>query len=1025
MKSLRQLCEPRPTVFDPQKRDTVLDLTDLVEETIDPNEFFEENYITEGMKTLLDQTFRRLEGKSDQGVFMLKQAMGGGKTHNLLVLGLLARHPEFREQIVGGFYHPDASLGPVRVIAFNGRETDAPYGIWGTLAEQMERSDLFKDHYQPLRAPGRKAWENLFADETVLILLDELPPYFQNARSIAIGDSNLAEVTATALSNLLIAIGRPSCQRVVLIMTDLASSYDRGREQIADVLRDFEHETHRSAMTIEPVRLNSDELYHILQKRIFKQLPGESEIGEVAQGYAQALRKARQMDITNESPEEFAAAIMSSYPFHPGIRDLYARFRENPGFQQTRGLIRLMRIVTARLWETDKIERKYLIATHDLDLNDQETRAEISQINSTLDNAIAHDIASEGSAVAEKLDADLDATDATDTAKLLLVSSLANVHNAVRGLSIPEVVAYLAEPGRDVSRLKNDVLERLATSAWYLHSTRDGKLYFRNVQNLNAKLETLVKAYVSEQALKELRTRLEEIFKPQKRWCYQRLQILPAIDEIELEQDKVALVISEPDVVGGLKQALRDFYEDTTWKNRIGILTGTRNTYEQLLDVGKRLRAIQQILEELNADGTLDNDPQIVQANELADRIRQTFHSAVRETFTTLWYPTAHGLMSVDFFMKFDGNRYNGEQQIIDVLRDKRKFTDEISGEVLLKKVDRRLFTQQVMTWSEIKRRAATNSAWQWHMPDALDHLKTDTIFKDVWREEGGYVDKGPFPQPETSVTVQDLQGNDETGEAMLRVTPVHGDAVYWDVGGEATTASARLEGKEFSTRELRVSFLGVDSTAVHETGDPVIWENRITLKYRTFQKGEDKYMELRAAPPAAIHYTTDGTNPKLAGAVYEDPFIIPRAAPLVLAYAERDGIQSEVLTVSIDWEQDEAVKIDPVLPAILKRKQSTSSTQETYTWLEQLEKYEAKVAGLVLIIGGEARVRDWLELSASEDKHIAPASIRETLVVLRRIQAEGQVKLNVSALHFPTGQHLLDWVEDVRTELQPDEVKQ
>jgi predicted AAA+ superfamily ATPase len=42
------------------------------------------------MSTLLEQGFLRLEGNSTQGVFKLKQAMGGGKTHNLLTLGLLA-----------------------------------------------------------------------------------------------------------------------------------------------------------------------------------------------------------------------------------------------------------------------------------------------------------------------------------------------------------------------------------------------------------------------------------------------------------------------------------------------------------------------------------------------------------------------------------------------------------------------------------------------------------------------------------------------------------------------------------------------------------------------------------------------------------------------------------------------------------------------------------------------------------------------------------------------------------------------
>ena len=54
MKTLKELCTPRKSVFDPQKRDTVLDLADLVGKRINPDEFFEENWTTEGMKTLLD-----------------------------------------------------------------------------------------------------------------------------------------------------------------------------------------------------------------------------------------------------------------------------------------------------------------------------------------------------------------------------------------------------------------------------------------------------------------------------------------------------------------------------------------------------------------------------------------------------------------------------------------------------------------------------------------------------------------------------------------------------------------------------------------------------------------------------------------------------------------------------------------------------------------------------------------------------------------------------------------------------------
>jgi hypothetical protein len=90
---------------------------------------------------------------------------------------------------------------------------------------------------------------------------------------------------------------------VCLVITDLSAAYQRGSAHISTALEDLEKETHRAAMTLEPVRLNSDELYHILRKRIFESLPGDNEIGEVAQGYAKAIRQAKQLAITSESPD--------------------------------------------------------------------------------------------------------------------------------------------------------------------------------------------------------------------------------------------------------------------------------------------------------------------------------------------------------------------------------------------------------------------------------------------------------------------------------------------------------------------------------------------------------------------------------------------------------------------------------------------------------------------------------------------------------------------------------------------------
>ncbi len=297
MKSIKSLCVPRDSVFDPARRDTVLNLKHLVDDSIDAKTFVEENFVTSGMRTLLIESFRRLEGKSEQSVFKLTQAMGGGKTHNLITLGLVAKYPELRSRVLPGLPN-STDLAPVRIVVFSGRESDAPHGIWGEIAEQVGKKVDFKDYYTPLKAPGRSAWVNLLKGEPTLILLDELPPYLDNARSITVGNSDLSHVTATALINLFEAVAEKELNNICIVLTDLVGTYAQASSQIAEVLMQVQHEAQRHSMNLTPVQMNTDEFYHILRKRIFKTLPNDQEISEVAQGYAKAVREARQISLS-------------------------------------------------------------------------------------------------------------------------------------------------------------------------------------------------------------------------------------------------------------------------------------------------------------------------------------------------------------------------------------------------------------------------------------------------------------------------------------------------------------------------------------------------------------------------------------------------------------------------------------------------------------------------------------------------------------------------------------------------------
>ncbi|MBI4028162.1 MAG: DUF499 domain-containing protein [Verrucomicrobia bacterium] len=1031
MKTLAQACHPRKTVFDRARRDVVLDITDLIEGDIKADEFFEENFVTDGMRRLLIEAFRRFKGDSDQGVFKLTQAMGGGKTHNMVALGLLAKYPKIREKVL-----PDLALvkklGEVRVIGFTGRETDAPLGVWGALAEQLGKKQLFKDHYTPLKAPGPTAWVNLLEGEPLLIVLDELPPYFEHAKSVTIGNSDLAQVTTSALANLLIAVGKKELSNVCVVISDLRANYEGGSQLINQALKEMEDEVHRSALNLEPVGMNTDELYHILRKRIFDKLPDEKDIVEISRAYADAVKAAKQMDITSASPEETARQIRESYPFHPGIRDLYARFRENPGFQQTRGLIRLMRTVVARMYDPKKgtANNRHLIAAHDIDLNDRDTLSEITTINPTLENAIAKDIASDGNAMAEQFDKNRSGTDVQDVLKLLLISSLANVPAALKGLTRSEIISYLCSPSRDVSRIPNEVLEVVPTKAWYLHPRGDGGLFFKNVQNLVAKLTTVAQSYNRESSLKELRQRLGAMFEPTLKDCYQEVYALPARDDLEIRQDKVALVLYQPHTTDQLHPELKAFWDQLDYKNRVMFLTGTRGDLEKLLEAAAELKAINYILTEMDSERVPDNDPQRKNANDLLDKIQLRLLSAAKETFVVLHYPSTQGaLQKAEFTMNYKDNEYRGENQIRDLLSAKQKFTTDVTGDTFRKKCELRLFGKtgnepKTLPWSEVKKRAATTAAWPWHRSDGLESLKGKLILEDQWREDaGGFVDIGPFAQPKTEVRVQPISRDANTGAAKLRLTPVNGDIIHYEIGQPATTASAKVPNPQlFETNEMAVHFLCVDSKGQHETGNSMAWRNQITLKYKTWQNGNDLMVEIQAAPQASIRYTTDGSNPKVAGATYAGAFIVPKGTVCVLAVAEKNAVVSEPLRIDIDWEKENEVTIDPTKPVAWKREHYPKVTKDSYEFLGRVRKFKATASIERLTLAFNQR---FLELSFDAQFKFTGEETEKVLEDLRRLLPEGQVSIESPTLHFERGQDLLDWVNEAQTTLQPGEVQQ
>ncbi|MFM8475998.1 MAG: DUF499 domain-containing protein, partial [Planctomycetaceae bacterium] len=844
--SLIAHCTPRPSVFAADRRATVLNLDTFLKGQVHGSEFFEENYFTNGMTSLVDRVFRQLSGSvSGSSIFSLSQAMGGGKTHSMIALGLLARDPALRKTVLGD-KNPAPKLSKCRVIGFNGRRSDAPGGIWGDLAEQLGKSELFAPYVSPiLKAPGPESWKQLLNGDPLIIFLDELPPYLEYATAVPVGGAHLGTVTTAALANLFVAV--TEMDNVCLVLSDLAgTNYSVGQNSLQAAfdrsVQGIASEAKRVAVPITPVNPNGDELYHILRRRLFQTTAPQSEVQRVAGAYRDALREANRMNLTTTPPDALYTRVVDAYPFHPDLRELVGKFRENEGFQQTRGVIRLMQMVVSNLWKSERAADIELIHPYDVDLNADELASEIRTINPSLSEAIAHDIAHGGDAEVEMIDDANGNSDASDAARLILIASLSTTPGAIHGLREYQLVDCLQRPGRDLSTFKANVLDKLSTRAWYLHTSADGRLFFKNQQNLAAKLRSQALSLHVEVVDRMLRTTLDEFFIPSLKDCYQIVKVLPPLDEVQVEQDRTTLVIVRPGNQANqlpISQDWQQWWEQQQYKNRVLFLSGSRDTYQKVLDAARQARALQSIEDDLRTEQTPADDPQWRALDQLRDRIQLQFRAALKEAFDQVVYPSInHLLRAAGIELAFAGN-HNGEATIRKTLEAGQKFTTAIADDAFRLKAETRLFGSadtKVVLWSDCKRNAAVTTTWPLHKPSALDELKAECLRRGLWREEGNHVRRGPFPPPTPSVEVRELATDDgDSGITYLKIEAVHAPMLVFETADTDPTPSSSPvpTPARFEAKGLAYRFMACDPQAPDRVSPVKVWQAKLRLKHQ------------------------------------------------------------------------------------------------------------------------------------------------------------------------------------------------
>lgn len=1038
IRTVKQACRFNPVIRDYRMSQGIENLADLIHDEGDGRKFFSRNYVTHGMNQLFHEGLLRLSGKSDQAVFELTQAMGGGKTHMMIALGLLARHPHLRKDILPADLVARLDLGKTRIAAFNGHNNPDNY-VWGEIATQLGAAEAIKPYWaNGPKAVDQRQWKEIIGNKPTLVLLDELPPYLDNASTQVFGQGTLASMVVYSLSSLMsAALDLPNC---AIVVANLSGSYKAQTKALANAISNLQQETRRQAMTITPVQLAGSEVYEILKKRLIDELPDERVISDIAEEYAQQIKKAEDGGyIVTSGIEQIVEQVRETYPFHPSFKYLVALFKENEGFRQTRGLMQF----TARLLKSvdeRKADDVFLIGTQHLNLNDDQVKNEIERIAPTLMPAVTRDIADKSNALAEHIDAELAGDAAQQVMILLLSSSLSRAVGGRIGLSESELIEYLAAPQRKPDEFLQ-ALQRLRESAWYLHR-EEQRFFIKETENLSRQIERNAKEVPQPKIDQALINRLKGILDPDRKIAYQDVQVLPKLGELKLGGPRTLIVIKPDGKV--LPSELQNFFDYQQEKNNLLVLTGQDSLLADAVEERLReLYAIEQIHKRLKAGDTL--------FEEARDRLEETedrFGKALSAAYNCLYIPINDttngrdvlGKVTIDQGLKLGEGSQSAETQVEKLLTSHRadyKLVGELAmdnfGEYF-SQAEEYLWPSgkdnRRTPWKDVATRAKCSPIWPW-MPGAsgLDALKTEALKQGRWRlGEDGYIEKGPFPKDKATVNVSVVNVKPDTGESVLSLTPRHAGespVVYWSTKSDVSNKDHKVEDLDnFSSTEGTLYFWVKDTTGQHESAAATCWLADLKIRHQVEPAADKRRVVLAVTPQADLFYTLDGSNPK-DGARYDDPFEIGPASCRLLVFA-RAGEAKKTADFQIPASGDKTVQIVDSKPARLQSKRvALDTTDRVFGVINRFrDQPGTRFKGVRVEIGeGENTVT-----VRFQEREVTAAVIEGVVNSLRQILGEPQALINIAianGVQFDTGFALKEFAKLAGIELKPGEVSQ
>ncbi len=465
----------------------------------DPKDFFSRTYLTVGLTDLLKDAILRLANKGGAPVIELQTNFGGGKTHSMIALyhlfsGIPANElsgieslirksdiqkvPKAKRAVLVGF-----ALNPGQ--PHTKRDGTIIHTLWGELAWQLGEKEgyaLIAKNDNNGTSPDSRLLGELFTRYSpCLILIDEWVANIRQTydKTDLPGGSFDANMTfAQAITEA--ARATPS---TLLVASLPASDIEIGGEGGREALKRLQHTFGRMESAWRPA--SAEESFEIVRRRLFESITDPKDFAArdaIIKAFSDLYRKSSG-EVPSECGElEYARVLEKAYPIHP---ELFLRLYEDWGslerFQRTRGVLRLMAVIIAELWERN--DTSLMIMPASVPMDAPQVQSEMTRYLEDNWRPVMEKDVDGPDALPLKLDRELpalgrySATRRVSRTIFMGSAPLAGAKNP--GLDDSRIKLGCVQPGETVATF-GDALRRLTDQATFLYV--DGKRYWYSTQ---------------------------------------------------------------------------------------------------------------------------------------------------------------------------------------------------------------------------------------------------------------------------------------------------------------------------------------------------------------------------------------------------------------------------------------------------------------------------------------------------------------------------------------------------------------